>query len=390
MITNPHFTPPVTIIGGSLAGLATALTLAYNNIPSLILDSSTFPRRKGCGEGLTIAGVFSVQRLLANTPLPIHQNLTGFKLHKKDNSFFFSAISSSEQALNHYPWGISRVNLDAALFSAAATTKLVKINQATRVRSIKHTTKDTFIIEADKNYESNFVVLAGGRSARKLFPALSCKEKTSSSKASRIGGSIYINVKESLLAANQVTIWLEHDCELYITPTEPNRVNFAILGEPEAVKNIRKKLTGSQCHSLLERVGITGDPLNNFCGVDGFGGRLTRVTLHTNRSALLAVGDTAECMDPVGGMGMTQALLTGERAGQALSMIIKQHKSTKDGSIFFEKNHQKISLALRAMTHVIAHACLKPHSNLYLTGLQYVSNKLPISSILQLILPRRG
>jgi flavin-dependent dehydrogenase len=387
MNTKPHLKPPVTIIGGSLAGLATALTLAKHNIPSLVLDSTTFPRRKGCGEGLTAAGVLSIKRLLHDSPLPPHQNLTGFTLYIKDKSFFFPAIKSSRQVFNQNPWGVSRLNLDDALFNAAKTTNLIEIYQASRVRSIKHTTKDTFVIEADKNYESNFVVLAGGKSARKLFPYLYHEEKSRAVKEKRIGGSIYISVRESLLASNQVTIWLKEDCEWYITPTQPNRINLAVLGYPEAVKNAKKQLCGAHLDSLLERFGVVGSPLNNFCGVDGFGGRLNRVAFNTNKSALFAIGDAAESMDPIGGMGMTQALLTGEEAGYALSMIINKTRSTKDSVLLFERNHRKISLVLRTMTQVISHTCLKSHSNLYLRGLQCLSNKLPVSTILRLLLP---
>jgi len=53
----------VTIIGASLAGVSTAIALARVGIGSILIDKSTFPRRKPCGEGLSARGIAELTAL---------------------------------------------------------------------------------------------------------------------------------------------------------------------------------------------------------------------------------------------------------------------------------------------------------------------------------------
>jgi flavin-dependent dehydrogenase len=55
--------PDVLIVGGSLAGAATAIHLARAGRSVLLLERSQGYRRKACGEGLSPRGVAELDRL---------------------------------------------------------------------------------------------------------------------------------------------------------------------------------------------------------------------------------------------------------------------------------------------------------------------------------------
>ncbi len=80
----------VAIVGASLAGSACAITLASHDIPVVVLDRSSFPRQKACGEGLShLAG--SLLRRLG-----IHPNLLGDSSQKLYGYRFASASGGFE------------------------------------------------------------------------------------------------------------------------------------------------------------------------------------------------------------------------------------------------------------------------------------------------------
>ncbi|HEY8745294.1 MAG TPA: FAD-dependent oxidoreductase, partial [Chloroflexota bacterium] len=53
----------VVVVGASVAGATTAVHLARAGHSVLLLERSTAPRRKACGEGLFPAGVAELERL---------------------------------------------------------------------------------------------------------------------------------------------------------------------------------------------------------------------------------------------------------------------------------------------------------------------------------------
>ena len=71
----------VAVIGASVGGSSTALHLARHGLSTLLVDSVQFPRRKPCGEGLSMLGIKEIEELgicLTNGRYP-HRRFYGFQ-----------------------------------------------------------------------------------------------------------------------------------------------------------------------------------------------------------------------------------------------------------------------------------------------------------------------
>ena len=85
-MTNTANDGAVLIIGGGMAGSAWALELAKRGIPSQVIDKSTFPREKVCGEGLLPEGVSLLENLVGTDALRHIQAQTFQGIHYRSGT----------------------------------------------------------------------------------------------------------------------------------------------------------------------------------------------------------------------------------------------------------------------------------------------------------------
>ena len=94
----------VLIVGGGMAGSATALNLSKRGIKSQVLDKYDFPRDKVCGEGLLPQGVKRLQNLLG------HAALSQIESHPFEGIHYRFGPHEA-QGLFHQESGLGRSNL---------------------------------------------------------------------------------------------------------------------------------------------------------------------------------------------------------------------------------------------------------------------------------------
>ncbi|MFM1847794.1 MAG: hypothetical protein RL417_1268, partial [Pseudomonadota bacterium] len=112
-----------------------------------------------------------------------------------------------------------------------------------------------------------------------------------------------------------VHVSLAADYEVYATPLAGGRLNLAVLAPLGGDFNPRDFLEDrSRYGSILQRIGFEGERVGDIRGRAPVGGVIRRSTV----PGVFLTGDAAEEFDPIGGMGMTHALLSGELAARAV------------------------------------------------------------------------
>lgn len=103
---------PIRIIGGGAAGLSLAITLARSNIACEVIEASSYPRHKMCGEFLTgidnaTIDTLGIENLIAHSP------------HHHETAWFDKHGEIFRRPLPSTAYGISRHALDLALADIA-------------------------------------------------------------------------------------------------------------------------------------------------------------------------------------------------------------------------------------------------------------------------------
>ena len=324
----------VAIIGASLAGASTALRLASHGVSVALFDQSTFPRRKACGEGLSIQGMEELkglgleEQLLALPHVPFY----GFR--------FFERRKVSQIVLRPHMHGVGvkRVDLDNLLVEAAGRNG-VELNLGKQV-SVERIPTEPFLIECEgRLWRARYVVLATG--AHSALPQ-TLGVPTFFKSRSRCGLSIPLLHKQP---HNQTTvdIFVEPKIQACSTPVDPHTTTLSLF----CANDLASRLTPARIPRLVEEVceRLQVEPALNEPGrtVSGLG-RVYRTSYHNN---VFVVGDAYRQLDPIGGMGMTQALVTGRITGDTLFELYSRRASDFDALV--SAHEVKVQRAVRKL-----------------------------------------
>src|SRR5947209_16012612 len=129
----------VIVVGGSVAGAATALYLARRGRSVIVVDRAGFPRDKPCGEGLMPHGVDVLAELglLESVRALGAAEISGVRYTLASGATVaagFPAVRGREV----YALGVRRLALDALLLDAARALPGVSVREGFRVRGLLH------------------------------------------------------------------------------------------------------------------------------------------------------------------------------------------------------------------------------------------------------------
>jgi 2-polyprenyl-6-methoxyphenol hydroxylase-like FAD-dependent oxidoreductase len=304
----------VAIIGSSIAGSTVAQVLGSAGVSVALIDKSTFPRRKPCGEGLSRAGIGILKRLgIWGDPSPIPTlPYDGYRI-------VTGSLSRIVEPRNGGGITVSRELLDNHLLNAASRHPSVTALLGCEVYEV--TVKGTVETAAGTIHHTILVLADGANSptARKLnIPSVRIGPP-------RAGASAIFKGKFSS-APKHVTIQVGKGYELYATPLPDGHLNLSILAQDSAGINIRTMLLDrTSQREIFDAVGFEGELELPPLGRASLG-NVRRTSISPN---LFLVGDAAEEFDPIGGMGMTHALHSAEVAAKA---ILKQLRRGSDSA----------------------------------------------------------
>lgn len=310
-------THDVAIIGGGLAGCSAAHQLAERGHRVILLEQSSYPRHKLCGEFLSPEAQESFQRLgvldavTAAGAQPIrHTRITD------------GAGGSTEHALPAPALGLSRYRLDALLFRHAVSAGVEGRTQ-TRATAIHGTLEDGFSIETTNGkVRARAVLGAYGRRAR-LDRSLNRPFLAESSP--------YVGFKAHYEGPGvPETIELHSAPGGYcgVSPVEENRANVCWIGQVEALKTAGG--TPEDMLGALRQNPALDARLEGLTRVSDRFEAVSQVPLMTKRrfvDDICMIGDAAGMIAPLCGDGMAMALRSADLVVPLLSEFLQSSRS---------------------------------------------------------------
>lgn len=280
-------TPDAVVVGGSVAGCATAIHLARRGLRVELYEKARFPRPKACGEGLLPHGVEALEALGIEAEGPRVRGLR-----------FVSPSGAVAEA--DFPSGHGRVvrreHFDAALFRAAAAEPGVRAFEGTAWPPER---RARWIVGAD-GLRSQF-------HRRPDFPA-------SPPSLRRAGLTTHARGLE--VDPERVEILIHETGELYLAPS--------VGGEALVAALYRTLPEGTTADDRLRTTLLSLDVLRGrIRGLEFTTPVLAASPLGLRVGAVasedtLLVGDAAGAPDPVTGEGMSLALRCAKAAADAI------------------------------------------------------------------------
>lgn len=297
----------VVIVGGGLAGLIAAITLAKNDCSVLLLEKKHYPFHRVCGE------------YISNEVAPFLKRMDLYPEHfrpSKLNRFLLSAIdgTTAEMQLPLGGFGISRYHFDQYLYQKALNLG-VDIQCGTEVTDI-HFNNDSFNVDL-KNGESiaaEFVINAYGKRSKldRTFDRDFIQQK-----------SPFLGVKyHAYVDYPKDTIGLYNFRGGYcgVSHIEDNMVNICYLSRRENMKKYGSipEMEKAVLHQnpLLKEILTKADFLREKPEV------INEISFSKKPSVenhMLMAGDTAGLITPLCGNGMAMAIHSGFIAASILS-----------------------------------------------------------------------
>jgi flavin-dependent dehydrogenase len=274
-------TADVIIAGAGIAGSALAIHLARQGREVLLLDRSTFPREKPCGEGLMPAGVQALARLGVAVRGKPFEGVCYHAAGKTVPGTFPGRATGL---------GIRRHHLDHALVEAARSSG-ARIVQAMVESPLAENGKVVGVRASGIDHRAPLTVAADGANS-----VLRHKLGWDASPPARRYG-----IRQHFRTAKPfdcVHVYLETGREVYVTPLPDDEILVAVLRDTPGRSSIS----------------FEGDPIDDPLGAAPLTVRASR----RYSPGCVLLGDAAGNCDPITGGGMSQALISAELLAQHL------------------------------------------------------------------------
>ena len=333
----------VAVVGASLAGLAAAIKLGADGIDVALVDKDHHPRRKACGEGLSGIGTHALDLLGARPQLRLSERspLEGYAVYSNSGR----TVIDLETASDRPSMGISREILDSSLFATTAEFGSVQPLLGHSVRAVTRE-RARWKIETDESaFCARQLLIATGTNS-KLLSQLGIPITNAAD--SRFGLTYHCTL-DGLHELRCVSIILGDGFEVFCTPLGSSLLNVSVIGSKEALRPFaRTEGEALLFASVEEHIGVSIIDRSDALGSGPFGRNATRAF----GDGLLLAGDTLESFDPIGGMGMTHALLSGMLAGDALSLTAKDRSKAERSYLEYASSRAAMARPFRGFTRM--------------------------------------
>jgi len=324
----------VAIIGASLAGTSAALHLAQAGVSVAIFDKSDFPRRKACGEGLSVQGMEELgelglgERLASLTHVPFY----GFR--------FFERRKHSEIILQPHIHGIGvrRYALDALLTDECRRRK-IPVHLGEEPHILRRGDSGFDVLTDSGRVHATYLIFATG--AISSLPQ-SLGVPAFPRAQSRCGLSVPL-LHATPHNRSTVDIFVDSKIQACSTPVDPHTTTLSLFCSNETAHRLTPAQRPLLLAEVCDRLQITAEPSASTLTVSGIG-RVHRPAYHRS---IFIVGDAFRQLDPIGGMGMTQALVSGRVAAQTIAEMVST--SPVRGEIIASKHHDRMQRAVRRL-----------------------------------------
>ncbi len=314
----------VLIVGASVAGASLALRLAKRGVKTAVVDKSSFPRRKACGEGLSDVAMEKLSELDLGEKLSAcdHTPFYGYCAWLGNFSVDLASNTSRKGSPDKKPpkgVGIQRYVLDELLVRELSEQSSVETFFGQKIAAVKKDGGEYVVEVSDGALRARHLVLADGANSL-LASRLEIPRKAGNSPS---WGISWIFEGEFTQPAEQVSVFVKKGYEIYCTPVGNNRVNVCILARKHLISELsRPENALPEIIQAFEKIGFAGAPI----GKPEHIGPIASTRRPIVHDGILLAGDACESLDPISGMGMTHALLTSELVANALVAILCDQK----------------------------------------------------------------
>lgn len=308
----------VIVVGGGLAGSATALAFAVRGHEVLLLDRTAFPRPKVCGEGLFPHGVAALEALGISPPAG-SRPFRGVRFTAGD-----------AHAAGRFPdgglgLGVRRAELDASLYAAACAHPSIRVLERTGarglgpdgvVRTTSGAVRGRLVVGADGLHSQvrGWAGLEGRRRGRK-----------------RYGVRGHWQLPAGAPDPEWVDVHVVGGGELYVTPVAPGVVNLAALCEHATMQRFKGDLARGMDGFLAQSPALAAllDGAEALDRVQACG-PLRQQARDVVADGLLLVGDAAGFLDGITGEGMSISLASAHLAADVGSRALRGGSVRRD------------------------------------------------------------
>jgi len=300
----------VIVVGGGPVGSVLAMLLGTLGVRALILEKSSFPRDKACGEGLMPGGVAVLERLGINLAAEGFPPIGGIRYRTFDGGAAFGAFRPSTE-LPGRGFGVRRTRFDALLSERAAAMRQVDFITGCSVRGIARTGEGFRLDTARGQITSRKIVGADGlhSTTRRL---LGWSKPPARPHRHGLVGHLTV-VRHGL---REVVVTLLPANEVYVAPTGPDELLAVVLGPRGSLRHPGFSVLDSYRRTLaLAHPEFAESPCTRIQGAGPF--RVSSRTVAA-RGAFL-VGDSAGFIDPITGDAMSAGFRAAARLAELLA-----------------------------------------------------------------------
>ena len=320
--------PQVVIVGGGPAGLAAAVALGREDIQVLVIERSSWPRDKVCGEGLMPVGVEALQQLGVFDQIDSDhlRPFLGIRWISEDGSCAEAEFASGPG------YGVRRTALSRALFESASALPSVELWPDTLLVSMETRADDVFLsVRRSGRTEvinARLVIGADGRNSKvRKLAGLGGKPAVS---VQRWGARQHFEVRPW---SKHVEVWWSDGMEAYVTPSGDRQVEVAFLWDKARFTPRRKgrELVTGLLEQFPELRAKLGRELPSSLSPAAGIGPLALGSSSSTGHRVLLIGDALGYVDGITGEGISVALSQVEALRDSLpSLITSNHLSTRD------------------------------------------------------------
>lgn len=292
----------VIIVGASIAGCRTALTLAERGVRVLLLDKAEFPRWKPCAGGITLKA-----RPYIPDPLFDLVETTIRGAYLTYGNEFVTYLRSSEPV----GWMVHRETFDEAHLELAVSKPTVDVMLGTAVQEVLETPEHVLVTTPSGEFTTKILVGADG--------AKSVVSRALPGHDDRLMGFAYEG--EATLGDSRIPDDTLFDFQKFPGGygwVFPKKDHYSVggfvygRGLPGVKELYEEFCRETPLLRLAETYRTRGHPI-------ALGGNLR--PLHTRRIAL--VGEAGDLVDPLTGEGIYYALRSGQVAGEAIAGFLR-------------------------------------------------------------------
>jgi geranylgeranyl reductase family protein len=325
----------VIIIGAGPAGIACALMLCKSNIKVAVIDKSTFPRDKICGDAISLDVVNQLARIspeLLNAFEALENKLpsSGVKMISPEGHYIDLPLYENGVKKNGYI--CERFVFDNFLYEQLTKFPEIKIFPLTTVTDVIFEEQQVIVKTDQGNFFSQMVVGADGAHSivNKKTTSFPVEKEHYSAGLRQYFENVTGFHEENFIELHFFPELLPGYLWIFPLPNGKANVGLGVLSSTVSKKKMNLKEIFHQLlynHPRLKKRFENARPLEP---IKGFGLPLGSKKRKLSGTRFLLIGDAASLIDPFTGEGIANAIRSGRVSAEVIEKAVKKNDFSED------------------------------------------------------------